>query len=209
MRSSVSPLSHQPCLCVTRRWRWASAAEAGACWRSPPPCCSGGTPSASRCPSRMSRSCCGASSLSPPARYATLPRWCGSRYHVLHLDLKKKNKLSFHHLFKILFSITSTFASWSYQSRRTSGKGAAGDHCGCDLTPTYALVILIMSAGQARSSHRFLAGGVGVLGEGGLQATCPVMFRPVITSDWAELAHRGASRIPSRFRLIQSSHPPF
>lgn len=90
MRSSVSPAEAiSRVLCVTRRWRWASAAEAGACWRSPPPCCSGGTPSASRCPSRMSRSCCGASSLSPPARYATLPRWCGSRHHVLHLDLKK------------------------------------------------------------------------------------------------------------------------
>lgn len=84
---STSSLTTPPPLCVTRRWWWASTAGAGGFWRSPKPCCSGGRLSASRCPSRMSRSCSGASSLSPPARSAPLAP-ASFQIPLFHLQLR-------------------------------------------------------------------------------------------------------------------------
>lgn len=67
-----------------------SAAEAGDCWRNPKPCCSEGALSASRCPSRMSLSYSGASSLSPPARLA--PFSLTSRYLCIYCKKQKREK---------------------------------------------------------------------------------------------------------------------
>lgn len=53
-----------------RRLLRGSAAEKDGCSKNLKRCCSEGTPSASRCPSRMSHVYSGASSLSPPARQA-------------------------------------------------------------------------------------------------------------------------------------------
>lgn len=156
---SSSP-THQPSLSVTRRWRWASAAEAGGCWRSPKPCCSGATLSASRCPSRTSHSCSGASSLSPPARSAHFSLMCGRHRCIYCIWILNSSFPS--------FQLSPLLVSELVISKpKDSGKDTAGDHRGCYLTRTYTLVILIMTASQARTSPRFLARG--------LHATCSVL----------------------------------